>query len=137
MNAVTTRTKENKPAKEKAGQAPQRLENRRTVQPDTDILTTKEGIEFRMDIPGVAEKDIEIQLEKNILTVRAQRQLPSTENYKPWVAEAAYHDYECGFRLGFQADPEKIIARYKYGVLTVLVPRHENDQPKRIAVKSE
>lgn len=127
MNAVTTRPNE----------TPQRVENRRTVQPNTDVLSTKEGLQFRIDLPGVAEQDIDVQLEKHMLTIRATRQAPNTENYRPWAVETGYYDYECAFRLGFQADPKKIEARCKYGVLTLTVPRAESDQPKKIAVRAE
>ena len=132
MNAVTAPTQEN----QSVGPQTDPTRRRRTVQPDADIIVTKEGVELRIDVPGVAENDIEIQLEKNILTIRARREVPSTENHRPWITETGYCDYECAFRLGFQADPEKIVARCKYGVLTVTAPRAESDQPKRIEVKT-
>jgi HSP20 family protein len=84
------------------------------------------------------EKDIEVQLDGNRLTIRGKRE---TEQRQPghtyYAYERSFGSFARSFTLPASADGEKCTASLHDGVLTVMVPKKAKEQPKTIAVKSQ
>jgi HSP20 family molecular chaperone IbpA len=104
--------------------------------PLADIVETKEGVAVRMEMPGVGADDIEISLERRVLTVRGRGRVTRPEGYRLIYAEYGEGDYERTFVLSQDIDEARIAAEMKDGVLNLVLPRSEAAKPKRIQVRS-
>lgn len=99
-----------------------------SLNPATDIKETREYYLFSMDLPGIHEKDIHIQIEDgNLLNISGKRYEEIKKEDKSFThLEKTYGEFYRNFQLSSHIDPEGIQARYKNGVLEVLVPKKEN-----------
>lgn len=105
--------------------------------PDFDVKETKDGYLFKADLPGIKEKDLEITMTGNRLTVSGKREAEEqekTDTYFAW--ERSYGSFARSFTLPEGIDAEHIAADLKEGVLTLVVPKKPEVQPKKISVKS-
>ena len=98
----------------------------------------KDAYQLEVVAPGFEKNDFNINLEKNILTVSAERK-NETENKdeKQVRKEYGYHSFKRSFTIDEKIDTEKIEAKYVNGVLTLNLPRKEEVKAsaKEIAVK--
>lgn len=89
----------------------------------------------QMDIPGVQGDGIELTVEDNVLTVRAERPSPSmAEGVSTLVSERPHGTFVRQMFLGDNLDTERIEAHYEGGVLTLSIPVAAHAKPRRIAV---
>jgi HSP20 family protein len=87
------------------------------------------------DLPGVAADAIELDVERNVLTVKAERRPPEVpEDVEMQVAERPLGVFSRQMFLGETLDTDKIQASYDAGVLTLRIPIAEQAKPRRIAV---
>ena len=104
--------------------------------PAVDIKEEANRFVIKADIPGVDPKDIEITMEKGILTIkgeRAEEKEEEKEGYKR--VERSRGTFYRRFSLPDSADADRIEARGKDGVLEIFLPKQEKEQPRRIVVK--
>jgi HSP20 family protein len=97
------------------------------------------GDEFVMafDLPGMSPDDIELAVERNVLTVKAERRSTAAgENVEMQVAERPLGVFSRQLFLGEALDTEHISASYDAGVLTLRIPVAEQAKPRRIAVSA-
>jgi len=90
-------------------------------------------VEF--DLPGVAPEAIELDVERNVVTVRAERPARS-ENQEMLAAERARGTFSRQLVLGDNLDTEHIEASYDAGVLTLRIPVAEQAKPRKIEITS-
>ena len=103
--------------------------------PAVDIREEKDRFVLYADVPGVDPKDIEVTMENGVLTIRGERKLESEEEREGYKrTERARGTFYRRFRLPDSADPERVSARGKNGVLEVTIPKHERVQPRKITV---
>ena len=100
--------------------------------PDTDVIETAEGFRLLADLPGADPESLVVEIERNILSVQAKTR--QTEGSEKGYREFEPGDYYRTFRLGYEANPEKVEAKLTDGVLCVHLPKADAHQPKRIAV---
>jgi HSP20 family protein len=113
-------------------------EERMTFWPNFEIKETKDGYVFLADVPGIAEKDLEVTLVGNRLTVKGRREVARDEKAETfYVYERTYGDFTRTFTLPDGADFEHITTRLDAGVLTLFVPKQAATQPKKIALNVE
>jgi HSP20 family protein len=106
--------------------------------PDFDVKETKESFVFTADLPGVAEKDLQVQLSENRLTISGKRESEKTEQNETYYAsERSYGSFSRTFTLPEGIDSDKVHAELKHGVLSVLVPKRPEALPKKINVTSK
>lgn len=108
---------------------------RRIYRPAADIFETGEGLTLLLDMPGVGPDDVDVTLEKRVLTIRASVQPARPERLQPVYAEYEEGDYERSFALADDFDPDRIDASLSNGVLTLKLPRAAEATPKKINVK--
>jgi HSP20 family protein len=92
---------------------------------------------IHFDLPGVDPASIDLTVEKNVLTVRAERQLQWGRNngdVEVLVAERPQGTYSRQLFLGETLDPDRIAANYEQGVLTLTIPVAEAAKPRRVEV---
>src|SRR5919199_1605323 len=97
---------------------------------------------IHFDLPGVEPSSIDLTVEKNVLTVRAERQFNWTggngsgDGVEVLVAERPQGTYSRQLFLGDTLDPDRIEARYEHGVLTLTIPVAEAAKPRRVQVSA-
>jgi HSP20 family protein len=89
-----------------------------------------------LEMPGVGRDDVEIDLERRVLTIRGRARVTSPEGFRRVYAEYGEGDYERVFTLSEAIDESAIRAEMSNGVLTLTLPRAEAAKPKRIEVKA-
>lgn len=103
--------------------------------PAFDVQETNDRYIFKADLPGVKESDIQISLTGNQLTISGKREMEheeETQNY--FIIERAYGSFTRSFTLPQGADTEHCRAELKDGVLTVVLPKRPEMQPRRIGL---
>ena len=103
--------------------------------PSVDIYETENELVVKADIPDVNEKDIDVRVENNMLTIRGERkfeQKVKEENYLR--VERTYGTFSRSFTLPNTINTEAIKAEYKQGVLTVELPKRAESKPKQVRV---
>jgi HSP20 family protein len=106
--------------------------------PDFEVKETKESFVFRADLPGVAEKDLQVQLNDNRLSVSGKRESEKTEQNETYYAsERSYGSFTRSFMLPEGVDADKAHAELKNGVLSIAIPKRPEAQPRKISVISK
>jgi HSP20 family protein len=103
--------------------------------PPVDVYEDEHGIQLKMEVPGVDEKDIDIRLENNLLTVKGERKLEKEtkeENYHR--IERSYGSFTRSFSLPNTVNTEDVKASYAKGVLTIGLGKRAEAKPKQIKV---
>lgn len=104
--------------------------------PLVDIYETQETIVIKVDLPEVAQEDIQVNLDGDKLTLIGKRNLPvGIEKEQFQCMERFYGQFNRQFTLPSNVDPEKINADYKMGVLTITLPKIAPKIAKQIKVK--
>ncbi|MEV5429671.1 Hsp20/alpha crystallin family protein [Streptomyces sp. NPDC052701] len=96
----------------------------------------RSGDEFvvHFDLPGIDPESIELDVERNVLNVRAERTSPAPEGSELLVAERPTGTFTRQLFLGDTLDTERIEAAYDAGVLTLRIPVAEQAKPRRIQI---
>jgi len=105
-----------------------------TFAPRVDIRETEDEVRVVADLPGLDEKDVDVSLEGDVLTLRGHREEEKTEGEegeRGWHRVQRYRgSFERSFRLPFEVDPEAVKASYRQGVLTVVLPKPVEEKPR-------
>jgi HSP20 family protein len=104
--------------------------------PLADIREGNNAVILALEMPGVGSDDVEVELERRVLTIRGRGRVTAPEGYRRVYAEYTEGDYERVFTLSEDIDEASIRANMHNGVLTLELPRAEAAKPKRIAVKA-
>jgi HSP20 family protein len=88
------------------------------------------------DLPGVDPSSIDLTVEKNVLTVTAERHFARTEGDEITVSERPQGRFSRQLFLGESLDPDRIAANYDQGVLTLHIPIAERAKPRKVEVSS-
>ena len=103
--------------------------------PAVDIYETEDELVVKADLPDVNEKDIDIRIENNTLTIPGERKFEEKVNKDNYLrVERAYGTFARSFSLPNTVNTEGIHAEYHNGLLTVHMPKREESKPKQIKV---
>ncbi len=116
--------------------ATERIRNVKTFVPRVDIYETKDALFLIADMPGVDEKTVDVELEKNILTISGRVENGKVKDYRLVFSEYEVGDYERTFTLSDEIDRDKIKANVKHGVLRLELPKAEEVKPKKIKINA-
>ena len=104
--------------------------------PACDVFEDKEAVKIVAEVPGVRPEDVRISLENNLLTIRGEKKQQAEEkNERVHRYERSYGAFERTFSLPTTVDPDRIVANYEHGILTVSIPKAERARPREIPVK--
>lgn len=118
--------------------APLARSDEQTFIPSFEVKETKDGYLFKADVPGLKERDVEITLTQNRLTVSGKRDAEKEEKSDTYyIYERNYGSFSRSFTLPADIDQAGIHADIRDGVLTIHVPRSAAAQPRKIPVQSE
>ena len=110
-------------------------EAKKMIIPLVSIYEEDNQFVIKMELPGVKKEDIEINLDKNYLTVQAQIAAEEKKTIAR-LLEFEPDGYKRTFKVDLtEIDASKIEAKYDAGVLTLILPKQEALKPKRIEIK--
>lgn len=116
-----------------------RLTNRfseMTMAMPLDALRRGDDIWVHIDLPGVKAENLDISVERNVLTVSAERDWQREEGDRIYMSERARGSFRRQLQLGEGLDLDNLEADLHDGVLTLRIPLHERSKPRKIDVTS-
>src|SRR5579859_5268503 len=103
--------------------------------PAVDVYEDEHKVSLKIEVPGIDEKDIDVRVENNTLTVHGERKIEKEEkeeNYRR--VERQYGSFTRTFTLPQTVDTENVSANYDKGVLKISLPKKAEAKPKQIKV---
>lgn len=111
------------------------LARRGTWTPAVDILEKDGNLVLRAEMPGLNEKEIELNVQGDILTIRGEKKVDNEVKREDFHrVERRYGSFSRSFSLPNTVDTEKISAEYKNGVLTITIPQKPEVKAREIRV---
>ena len=108
-----------------------------TRAPAVDVREKDDEYLMEVELPGLTDKDIELNVEDNILTLSSKKEEKTEEKKNGYVIrERRNHEFARTFVLPAEVDREKIKAEFNNGLLVVNIPKKPEAKPRRIDVKS-
>ena len=106
-----------------------------TWAPAVDIYETENELVVKADLPDLEDKDIDVRVVNNTLTIRGERKFEKDVNQDNYLRmERAYGSFTRSFTLPNTVSPENIRAEYRNGVLTLHMAKLEESKPKQIKI---
>jgi HSP20 family protein len=103
--------------------------------PPVDIFEDAHNITIQAELPGMQEKDIDISLENNLLTISGERKLENEDKKDNFHRiERSYGRFTRSFTLPPAVDPENVTAEFTNGLLKITVSKREETKPKQIKI---
>lgn len=104
-----------------------------------DVYREKDDVVVKAEMPGLKKKDIDITIEDNVLTIKAEKidetaETDESGERQTYISERRFGSYSRSFRMPFDIDTEKISASFKNGLLEMRLPRAEETKPKKIDI---
>ncbi len=106
-----------------------------TFAPPVDVYEDEHNVTLKIEVPGIDEKDLDIRVENNTLTVHGERNFEKEEkeeNYRR--VERQYGSFTRSFTLPTTVDADQVKADYDKGVLKISLPKKPEAKPKQIKV---
>jgi HSP20 family protein len=106
-----------------------------TFVPPVDIYEDEHNITLKIEVPGIEQKDIDVRVENNTLTVRGERKFEREEKEENFHrVERRYGSFFRAFTLPNTVDAENVNAEYDNGVLKIALAKKAEAKPKQIKV---
>ena len=105
------------------------------LSPRIDISETDAAYKIEAELPGINQKEIDVKIDNNILTIKGKKEDIKEEkekNYHLW--ERYYGAFQRSISLPNNIEPEKIKASFENGVLNISVPKNDKRTPKKIEI---
>jgi HSP20 family protein len=103
--------------------------------PAVDVYEDEHNLTLKVQVPGIDEKDIDIRIENNTLTLHGERKFEKEEKEENFRrVESSYGSFTRQFTLPNTVDAEKVTASYDKGVLKITLPKKAEAKPKQIKV---
>jgi HSP20 family protein len=101
-----------------------------------DAVRKDDHVEIHFDLPGVRPDSIDLTVERNVLTVKAERQWWPEEGAEVLARERTQGTFSRQVLLGEALDADSVEADYSNGVLTVRIPVAEKAKPRKVEIHS-
>jgi HSP20 family protein len=108
----------------------------RCYQPNADIGERADGVWLTVDLPGVDQDSVDVELSDGVLTIEGRVAVDEYEDLRPLYSEYNVGNFERRFRVSSRLDPKGIQARIEHGVLHLFLPKPEAARPRSIAVSA-
>jgi HSP20 family protein len=103
--------------------------------PAVDVYEDEHNVTLKIDVPGIDEKDIDVRIENNTLTVHGERKFEKEEKEENFRrVERQYGSFTRSFTLPTTVDAEKVSATYDKGILKISLAKKAEAKPKQIKV---
>lgn len=113
-------------------------EVRGTWMPSVDIKETPESLQFVVELPGVDEEKIDVELVGDVLTIRGEREFSQDEQRDDYVRiERSYGSFQRSFTIDIPVDREKVEAVFDRGLLSVTVPKAPGVVGRKVPINKQ
>ncbi|HEX6095878.1 MAG TPA: Hsp20/alpha crystallin family protein [Thermoanaerobaculia bacterium] len=103
--------------------------------PVSDVIESKDEIVIKTELPGIDEKNVDVQIESGVLTIKGERNAEKETEEKGYRrVERSYGSFLRTFALPPSVEPEKVSASFTNGLLEVHLPKKEGAKPRSIKV---
>ena len=103
---------------------------------ETEVFSKDNYLIYRIALPGIDQKDIDLSVENNVLKIKTERKEPGEVKEEDWYAKSfRYGQFEQSWTLPKEVNPDEVSAEFKNGVLEIRVPRAKTAISKKIEVK--
>ena len=103
--------------------------------PAVDVYEDEHNITLKIEVPGIDEKDIDVRIENNTLTVHGERKIEKEEKEENFRrVERQYGGFTRSFTLPSSVDPGQVSAHYDKGVLNINLAKKAEAKPKQIKI---
>jgi HSP20 family protein len=103
--------------------------------PPVDVYEDEHTVTLKLEVPGIDEKDIDVRIEGNTLTVHGERKIENEEKEENFIRiERQYGSFTRSFTLPSTVDPGQVSAHYDKGVLKINLAKKAEAKPKQIKV---
>ena len=107
------------------------------LSPRIDISETDSEYKIEAELPGINQKEIDVKIDNNILTIKGKKEDVKEEKEKNYhLRERYYGAFQRSISLPNNIEPEKIKASFENGVLNISVPKSDKRTPKKIEISS-
>ncbi len=107
-----------------------------SVWPRLNLLDTGSALLIKAEVPGLTEKDVNVTINEDVLTLSGERKPDAPEGYSVHRQERAPIQFARSLTLPCKVIPEKVSASIKDGVLSITLPKVQEAQPRQIAVRA-
>lgn len=107
----------------------------RTFTPSLDVRSNDQELVICLDVPGLKQSDLQINVEDRVLTLQGERKYPGSDQERAWVGRG-YGAFNASYVLPDYVDTSQVSAHLADGVLTIRAPKHERARPRRISITS-
>jgi HSP20 family protein len=105
--------------------------------PAVDVFDTQDAVVLKAELAGMKPDDIQIEVEDNVLTIKGERKFEEkVDEERYYRVERRFGTFQRSLALPQGVKADKIEAAYDEGILTVTVPKAEQEKPKRIEVQA-
>jgi len=116
-------------------QGPEEALTTSSFAPPVDVYEDEHNVSLKIEVPGIDEKDIDVRIENNVLTVHGERKFEKEEKEENFRrVERQYGSFTRTFTLPTTVDAEKVSANYDKGILKIALPKKAEAKPKQIKV---
>ncbi|MDD2598079.1 MAG: Hsp20/alpha crystallin family protein [Kiritimatiellae bacterium] len=106
--------------------------------PGVNLSESDKEITVAVELPGMDEKDVKVEMDDNVITISGEKKVEKEEKKRNWhFRESSYGSFRRSIPLPASVSGDDAKASFKRGVLTVTVPKREEDQANRKTVKIE
>jgi HSP20 family protein len=103
--------------------------------PPVDLVEAEDHFVLKADLPGLAEGDVNIEVQEGTLTISGERKAEHEQREKGWYRiERSFGRFSRSLTLPDGVDPDRIEASFSHGVLEVRIPKPEERKPRRIEI---
>jgi HSP20 family protein len=102
--------------------------------PLVDITEDEDAVVVALDVPGVSQDAIDVQLTGDTLVVTGERKSERPNGRKYVHAERPYGAFRRSFTIGVPVQPDRVTATYRDGILTITLPKAEETKPRKVQV---
>jgi HSP20 family protein len=103
--------------------------------PPIDLVEAEDHFVLKADLPGLAEGDVNIEVQDGTLTISGEREAEHEQREKGWYRiERSFGSFNRSLTLPDGVDPDRIDASFANGVLEVRIPKPEERKPRRISI---
>jgi HSP20 family protein len=105
--------------------------------PAMDLMEADDHFVLKADLPGLAEDDVAIEVQDNVLTISGSREAEEQRKEQGWYRlERSYGSFSRSLTLPDGVDPDNVEAKFDRGVLEIHIPKPEQRKPRRISIGS-
>lgn len=100
------------------------------------MTDTGDQVKIQMELPGVQKSDVNVQVNDGRVVITAERKQPELKADEQWIRnEIPFGKIERSIELPYSVNIEKVSAVQENGILSIILPKHENAKPKQITIR--